>query len=126
MKITRDAFLFMTGDVADFAQCSACRDFAKDRKRCAILGPKFEVAGGDSCGLFVEGTYPAGYPVRKLVTPDEAGFVRRKVRCENCKFGGSKCALYVMLNKKFPAVFDLEEAIDPRDCCNANTPKRAA
>lgn len=125
MKIGRDAFLYLEpkGDGADFAQCSTCRDYPRDgERRCAILGPVFDVAPEDSCGAYIEGAFEGG-TLRNLTTPKAVGFVRRKVRCENCVYGGERCALYRRLNETFPDLFDLEERIVPRGCCNAQTPK---
>lgn len=122
--IKRDAFVYLEpkGDGADFAQCGTCRDFDADRGRCAILGPEFEVGADDSCGVYIEGRFQ--HPtIRKLTTPEAVGFVRRKVRCENCKFGGKICKLYARLNHLAPGLFDLDEKIHPKACCNAQQPK---
>jgi hypothetical protein len=122
-KIGRDAFLYLEpeGDGKDFAQCSTCYLYVADEQRCAILGPDFEVLPQDTCGLYLQGIYE-GTPVRKLVSPEDADYARRKVRCENCYYGGAKCQLFVTLNKRLPELFKLEETIKAKGCCNANTP----
>jgi len=122
-KITREAFLYMESDEEDFAQCGTCWQFDPEQKRCAILGPDFEVDADDSCCLYTKGDPVEGQPMVTRVTPKDAGFVKREVRCENCVYGGKKCELYVMLNKKLPDVFNLNPNIKPRACCNAQTPK---
>lgn len=127
-KIRRDAFGYMEpkGHNPDFAQCGGdCRDFDKDAERCAILGPVFRVIAEASCIEYVEGAFQPG-TLRNLCTPKEVGYVRRKVRCENCYFGGApRCELYRRLNETLPDLFDLDEKISPRGCCNAQTAKAA-
>jgi hypothetical protein len=117
-RIGRDAFLYLEGTVPDFAQCSSCYLFARDKGRCAILGPDFEVRPENTCGLYLEGAYD-GTPIRKLAEPGDVGFAREAVRCENCRYGGKRCKLYVQLNQAHPAMFDLTEEIQLRGCCNA-------
>ncbi len=121
-KIKRDAFLYMSGKDKEFGQCGTCWQFNAEKERCAILGPDFKVADDDSCCLFVKGDYPKDLKLVARITPKNAGFVERRVRCENCKYGGSgNCKLYEMLNEKFPDIFDLDTKIEPRACCNAQT-----
>jgi hypothetical protein len=120
-KIKRDAFLYLDSEESNFAQCETCWLFVAGKQRCAILGPDFKVDADDSCNFYLRGKYTQGIPVAARVTPEEAGFVDRKVRCENCRFGGEDCQLYVTLNQKMPDVFDLETKIKPTACCNANT-----
>jgi hypothetical protein len=125
MKIGRDAFLYMEPngtDDADFAQCIDCALWSAVNKRCAILD--MVVGAYWSCGAFL----PAidgftGANVEALVTPEEVGLVKREVRCENCKFGGETCQLYDRLNEEMPQLFELDAKIEPKACCNANTPK---
>lgn len=131
-RIGRDAFLYLepVGDGDDFAQCGTCSFFGKDH--CALFTKDFTVAAEDSCGVYVPGK-PLGEdtPALDLLSPEEAGFVRRQVRCENCYHGGSRtrdgeeehyCKLYANLNKQLPDIFDLKEVIRPKACCNAQTP----
>ncbi len=124
-KITRDAFIYLDSDEGDFAQCGRCWQFNAEKGRCCILGPDFEVDADDSCCLFVEGSWVEGQPLVERISPEDAGFVEREVRCENCEYGGTgECQLYKMLNEKFPDVFQLETSISAKACCNAQTPKQ--
>lgn len=123
-RIKRDAFIYLSSTSKEFAQCGMCWLFNAEKERCAILGPTFKVDDDDSCCLFVKGEPVKNQPIIARITPKNAGFVKRRVRCENCKFGDdNKCKLYKMLNEKFPDVFDLDEKIEPRACCNAQTPR---
>jgi hypothetical protein len=102
--------------------------FVEDDGRCAIHGPKVEIAPGASCGFYLHGKpKPKGTATAKVVTPEESGLVDRPVRCENCLyFDGepSRCGLYQKLNSEMPAYFDLEIDVDPAGCCNAQEPKK--
>jgi hypothetical protein len=122
-KITRVAFLYLDGDKDDYAQCSSCFLYVNSKKRCAILGNDFEVAPEDTCAMYIPGDPVENQPIVKRVSPEEAGYVARKVRCENCFYGGDECKLFVMLNKKMPEVFDLDPKIVSKGCCNAQTPR---
>jgi len=123
-KIKRDAFIYLPGKDKEFAQCGTCWLFNAEKERCAILGPDFKVDDDDSCCLYVRGTPVKSQPIVARITPKNAGFVERPVRCENCLYGGgNECKLYRMLNEKFPDVFDLEISITPKSCCNAQTPR---
>lgn len=122
-KIGREAFIYLSGDTDDYAQCSSCWMFNPEKERCVILGPDFHVDADATCCFYMKGEPLDDMPLIARVTPEEAGYVDRQVRCENCRYGGDKCGLYVMLNKKLPDVFDLEEEIEPRACCNANVPR---
>ena len=127
-KIKRDAFIYLSGKDKQFAQCETCWMFDSEKERCAILGPKFEVKAYASCCFYIKGDHPRWMKTERLVSPKEAGYVVRSVRCENCRYSrssdnGSECGLYVTLNEKLPDIFDLDEKIEPRACCNANTPK---
>lgn len=124
-KITRDAFLYLDPKLprGAFAQCETCRMWTG--KRCTILGPAVEVDAGDSCGLYVPGEPNTAGKVMKSLTPKEAGFVSRQVRCENCiAFDGKgKCKLFMELNKKAPEFFNLTETVHRQGCCNAQQAK---
>jgi hypothetical protein len=123
-KIKRDAFLYLKGSGKDFAQCGTCWLFNPEKERCAILGPEFEVDDDDACNFYLKGEPQKDLKLVARVTPKNAGFVDRKVRCENCRFyDNNECKLYVRLNKELPDIFDLETKIDPRSCCNANLPR---
>ena len=116
-KIGRDAFLYFEGG-DDFAQCSSCASRNADTGVCSTLGVKVEP--GSSCGVYVPGKYDGSQPAKRM-TSQEAGLVKRQVRCENCRYGGADdCALYQHLNKELPGDFDLDTKIKPHGCCNAN------
>lgn len=126
-KIQRDAFLYLDPEpgVDDFAQCSSCRDWVEGDDRCVIHGPMVTVKDTMSCGLYVYGeTQDPGTETYFYISPRESGLVDRKVRCENCKWGGETCGFYDMLNKALPDVFDLDVEIEPKGCCNANEPRQ--
>lgn len=131
--LARDAFLYMEPRAnaykpAAFAACESCRDW--NGVNCRILGPLFPVVAGDSCGLYVNGA-PAMNPLksRPRVTPTEAGFVRRPVRCENCAYYApadgerGQCTLFAHLNAMQPGLFELDANVRRLGCCNAQTPK---
>lgn len=117
-KIGRDSFLYLDGSSDTFAQCGSCV-FGRDK--CGIMGGQKVSAKDGSCGFYMKGVQ-----INRVVanlTREQTGYVERQVRCHNCKYGGSNCELYTMLNKEFPDVFDLEEKISPNACCNAQTAK---
>ena len=123
MKTTRDAFLYMKGNVKDFAQCSSCVFWFSKINRCQLHSDKDKIDGDDSCGLYVQGKPQETGKCASLTTPKQSGLVDRKVRCENCwHFSNNNCSLYENLNKKLPEVFDLETKVGPQDCCNAQNP----
>lgn len=132
MAKTRDAFLYLEPkqkeNEEDFAQCSTCMmwtsEKGKNPNRCHIHGKDTEVTGDMSCGIYVEGKPMPDGPIMPLVTPEESGLVKRKVRCENClSFDGkSKCLEYRRLNS-MPG-WDLDENVIPKGCCNAQEPKK--
>jgi hypothetical protein len=119
-KIKRDAFLYMNPKPPQnsFAQCGTCRQFTGTG--CLILGDT-KITKDMACGLYTRGRPQLHMKGREeaLVPPKEAGLVNFQVRCENCKYGGSDCQLYEMLNDQLPETFDLETKIDPKGCCNA-------
>jgi len=85
------------------------------------------VEAGDSCDYYGPGAFNLSrditYPKFK---PAEVGFVKRKVRCENCRWffdQESECGLFHMLNREFPQEFELDPEVKPRGCCNAQVPK---
>lgn len=132
-RVKRDAFLYLSpeGGGEDFAQCGTCAFFGKTH--CALFTGDFAVDADDSCGCYLPHTpaHETGpVPALNLISPGDAGFVKRKVRCENCYHGDARtrdgreehyCKLYADLNKTLPAAFDLEEVIRPKACCNAHT-----
>lgn len=134
-KIDRTAFLYLEpnehtfGPKEEFAQCSTCGIFSgEDRKRCYILGKKFEVLPEDTCELYANGKPNESLSDQeyKSMSPDDAGWERRLVRCENCYwYGLGKCGLFIKLNSEFPDIFDLDSSVSAFGCCNSNTPKDA-
>lgn len=126
VKIKRDAFLYMAPKEPkkEFAQCASCVHFLPKKERCALFGPNLHVPAEASCGLYLHGEPNDKQEATAVVSPKEAGFVKRKVRCENCiSFDDGFCKLYAMLNKDEPEIFDLDEKVDPQGCCNGQTPK---
>jgi hypothetical protein len=129
MKINRDTFLYLAPRFAPksrWAQCSTCRDWVSGDRKCVIHGPKVNVVGGASCGLYVWGVpRPAGTETRAKVTPEESGLVVRDVRCQNCRWfddADGECEFFRLLNEKLPDVFDLDVKVDKLGCCNAQQP----
>lgn len=140
-KVLRDAFLFLKGNSAEFAQCVTCRMFIPEGftpdgvDRCIGHGSKVGVGEEWSCGFYSK--WPRGKPEETVIknhakelsgglpgsfTPEESGLVARKVRCINCAFfDKDKCGLYIKLNKALPDIFELDENVEKFDCCNANT-----
>jgi len=96
-KIDRSAFLYLDpkGVKHLFAQCATCMMATSDYRkgatvgRCTILGKDFEIHLKEgTCCFYVHGdphTEMRGKE-KPHVTPKEAGYEKRKVRCENCKF----------------------------------------
>lgn len=126
-KIERDAFLYMDPKEPHdtHAQCGTCMMFTGDS--CTILGKNIKIAAEDSCGLYVPGKpmpEEKGHEMESL-TPKEAGLVHGNVRCENCTYAGgaeTTCQLFKTLNERLPNLFDLDEEIKPKGCCNAFIP----
>ena len=125
-KVSRDAFLYMgpKEPKENFAQCSTCIQWTG--KTCAIIGSDTEVTGDMSCGLYVHGepTKELLGKEKKSVTAEEAGLVKRKVQCKNCRSfdtAESTCLLFEALNKL--PYFDLDKKVDKNGCCNAQMPK---
>lgn len=126
VKTTRDAFLYLEPNgQPEFAQCSSCQHFLPNAERCAVLGDT-RVTATMSCGLYVPGAPTDDQEVLPLVEAAAAGLVDRPVRCENCYWGGGECGLFSLLNTSLPGVFDLDTKIEPKGCCNAQTPKMKA
>jgi len=127
-KLSRDAFLYLNPEpgIDDFAQCSSCQDWVEGDNRCVIHGPKVRTPGTASCGFYIFGdVQPAGTKTYAMVSAEESGLVDREVRCENCQWGGPttyKCRFFLGLNERLPEMFDLDEHIEPKGCCNAQLP----
>lgn len=151
-KITRATFIYFPPRVPeiaeDNAQCGACRVWVPQHAmptipgpRCVLHGSKMDADDDDSCGLMIPWPTPDGQPVAQVVkdharelmkgipgsvTPEQSGFVKRRVQCHRCYWGrqsNTRCGLYELLNKLQPMVFDLDTKIEPHACCNAQTPR---
>jgi hypothetical protein len=117
MKIKRDAFLYLEGAGDTFAQCGSC---IFGYTHCAIMNGRKVSARDGSCGFYIKG-HPIAQEVIAQLTSEQAGYVERPVRCENCRFyGQGHCSLYRILNQRHAALFDLEEKVEAKGCCNAN------
>jgi hypothetical protein len=127
MKINRSAFLYLDPRFAPksrWAQCSTCRDWVSNHRRCVIHGPKVTVRGSMSCGFYIWGVPVSNRETVAKVTPTESGLVDREVRCENCRFfGDDECGLYRILNDWRPEMFDLDVKVHKLGCCNAQQPE---
>lgn len=103
----------------EFAQCATCWKFTG--KTCLEFSSKDIVKPTGSCGLYCVGK-PQSHNIGKEnagTTPEIAGYVDRKVRCEHCEFfeeGDNDCLLFRTLNIK-------NYKVDPDGCCNAQQPK---
>lgn len=124
--IERSAFLYMEpkgSNRDEFAQCSTCGAFKPHTKRCGLFSKKDYVKAEASCGLYIKGEPDEKQETLDLVTPQEAGYVEGKVRCENCKsYADGKCALFAQLNETMPNTFKLETSVKAKACCNAFHP----
>ena len=121
MKIDRSAFIYLPpkAPMHEFAQCSTCVLFIRDDERCVLFADGDRVIPEATCGLYLHGD-PGGEQCMSICTPKQAGYLEGQVRCENCSWlSGGKCGLYEMLNKLKPDVFDLDESVHARGCCNA-------
>lgn len=129
--ITRNAFLYIApkGESAAFGQCSTCVNWTGPEHETCLGMKGTKVDADDSCGFHMQGDPRPAMAGKELplFTPEEAGLVGREVRCENCAYfnaEGSHCELFEHLNKQFPQWFKLEEKVEPKACCNAQTPFR--
>ena len=125
-RVKRDAFLYLEPKGKDFAQCVTCRMWTgPDGNTCSIMG-KTKVTGDMSCGLYVNGKPSSNLKGKEQsnVTPEQAGLVKRKVRCENCRsFDNGVCMLFKTLNDSNTELFDLDEKVNVQGCCNAQMSK---
>lgn len=126
-KIKRDAFLYMDpkGPKEEFAQCSTCANWTGET--CMILGKDVKVTADMTCGLYVHGepNSDGKGQEEKLISSEEAGLVKRQVRCENCASfdGKEKCLLFEALNKSMSDHFKLDTKVNKLGCCNAQKEK---
>lgn len=129
-KLDRSAFLYLEQIVptTQFAQCATCSLFLPGKQRCAIFGEDDVVKANASCGLYIQGVPSDDQEIRGVVTPEQAGYVNGQVRCQNCLWYNaepSTCGLFEDLNKAMPSVWDLEEKVLAKACCNGWQPKSA-
>ncbi len=124
-KIDGSAFLYLPPNqpADEFAQCGTCFLFKPESERCGIFSPDDKVTAEQSCGLYLHGEPKEDQECRSIVTPEQAGLVDGPVRCENCSWFDGKCGLFDTLNKKMGDVFEIDENVDPKGCCNAWSPK---
>lgn len=126
-RLTREAFVYMKPKAPEdkFAECGTCIQFGTENERCAIFGSDTVVKANWSCALYVHGEPQKKVIPIKRVSPKEAGLVKASVRCENCvsSSGDGKCGLFQKLNEKLPKIFNLDENIEAKACCNAWAPK---
>lgn len=128
-KIDRSAFVFMRArkPYKTFAQCKTCAFFNPAIERCENFGPDNVVKARGSCGVYAFGPENTTALPQSRITPTEAGYVERPVRCEDCKFFDPNdepqphCDLYTQLNLMQPGVWNLDRYVNGYDCCNANT-----
>jgi len=129
-KLNRSAFIYLEQNVqtTQFAQCATCSLFILGKKRCAIFSETDEVKANASCGLYIQGSPNDEQEIRGVVTPEEAGYVNGQVRCENCLWFNAEpgtCGLFEDLNKTMPNIWDLDEKVLAKACCNGWQPKSA-
>jgi hypothetical protein len=121
-RILRSAFLYLppTGDAHEFAQCGSCGMYIPGAHRCWLFGDSDVVVANASCGMYIQGEPSNDQEPQSKVTPQDAGYNLGQVRCENCRWlSGKSCALFEMLNRELPQVFDLDPEVEPLACCNA-------
>ena len=120
-KITCSTFLYMDPkDPEDnFAQCSTCAHFLPESERCTLFGKNDKVIANASCNLYAHGTPKEDQEILNSMSPDVAGYLTGKVRCENCSWFNkdSTCGLFQELNK-LKDIFDLDTKVNPKGCCN--------
>ncbi len=127
-KISRAAFLYLEPhkETKDFAQCGTCMMHTGKHKTCTIHGKDIEITKEMSCGFYIAGAPHEDMAGKEMpaVTPKESGLYDGKVRCENCTHANKQtltCKLYSELNAELPQVFELDENIKAKGCCNAFT-----
>lgn len=132
-KLDDSSFIYMQprrgtyGPHDQFAQCSTCMMWVKNRQQCMIHGPGVRTTWDTTCTLYVNGKPHDDGKTHAFVTPKESGAERRQVRCENCfyfKKRGSICMLFYSLNRLLPKYFKLSDKVHRFGCCNANVPNK--
>jgi hypothetical protein len=129
MPFKRDAFLYLEpkkgsyGKSEDYAQCGTCMMWVPDKKNCMIHSPKINVTFDTTCGLYVNGKPHEGGQAKAFVTPKESGAFKKRVQCQRCRYyrsEGSKCMLFVVMNRQLEGEAKLyPERVHPNGCCNA-------
>ncbi|MDE2103513.1 MAG: hypothetical protein KGL39_40105, partial [Patescibacteria group bacterium] len=129
-RLTRDALGYVEPlpgqDTADFAQCASCRMWTG--RTCLNFGPKDRVRALGSCDNYVFGDPRPEMRGQESegTTPEQAGYVERPVRCQNCLYAedeARKCGLYDRLNSALPELYNLDVKVGPHACCNNQTPR---
>ena len=125
-KIQRDAFLYMDPkgkDQANHAQCKTCMMWTGPKGNTCTIHGKRKVTGDMSCGIYVNGPNHTDMIGKEMdaVDPKESGLVKDDTRCENCAHfdGKNVCELYYHLNNISANLFDLDEKVKKKGCCNA-------
>lgn len=114
----RSTFIYLDPKTPhDFAQCSTCWKFTG--KTCLEFSSKDVVKPTGSCNLYSTGDPQPDHLGKEhnSITPKEAGYVDRKVRCEHCEYfekGDNDCLFFRSLN--------IDYKVNPDGCCNAQTP----
>lgn len=141
-KIDRSTFLYLSPSGPDpvggekhqdFAQCGSCMMFTGDYLKkgekdglCTILGPDFPIQAIGSCGLYAPGPNHVDAKTMKSVPSNQAGYVERPVRCENCVDFDEKlsiCHLFHRLNENEPETYELDVHVEAKGCCNGQRAK---
>jgi hypothetical protein len=124
-RFGRDIFIYLEPkkdkDKKDFAQCATCFMFMPGKERCSIFPEDYKVIAEASCSLYVKGMPTDHQSFQNAVDPDDAGYVKGQVRCENCKWldPGNRCGFFAYLNEKMNDTFNCKESVNPKGCCNA-------
>jgi len=108
-------------DADQHAQCGSCFMFMPSKQRCSIFSSADVVVAKASCNLYVHGQPNDDQVIQNSVTPEEAGYIKADVRCENCSWFNTpnNCGLYSDLNRTSSRIWQLDETVDPKGCCNA-------
>lgn len=102
------------GTKEQFAQCASCHMFSGST--CLLMSKTQKITPTMTCGFYSNGkpqTDKVGQESNS-VTPQEAGLLDAKVRCENCHFfqdSDNDCQLFKVLN--------IDHKVEPIACCNA-------
>jgi hypothetical protein len=121
--LDRTVFLYLEpkSNPDQHAQCASCFMFMPGKQRCSIFSENDRVVANASCNLYAAGKPNDNQEIKNSVTPSEAGYIEAQVRCENCSWFNqpNNCGFFADLNKAMPAMWKLDETVDPKGCCNA-------